>query len=148
MDWQAFQVLRATTGPARRLNLTTLTLGAVRRSRSERRTAPVRRSRARTCRRSHGRPGAQNPSVLPKRPVSGEPSDLPLLEALQEKFCDALLPLAATNLRRRDAVLPAVPRKTHVVIGMRRAERTCFLKQLLAEWRLICGDDALQDPRG
>ena len=73
---------------------------------------------------------------------------LPLLEALQEKFCDALLPLAATNLRRRDAVLPAVPRKTHVVIGMRRAERTCFLKQLLAEWRLICGDDALQDPRG
>jgi predicted AAA+ superfamily ATPase len=58
-----------------------------------------------------------------------------LLEALQEKLSDALLPLAATNLTRRDAVLPAVPGKAHAVIGMRRAGKTCFLKQLLAERR-------------
>jgi len=29
VDWQAFQVLRATTAPGRRLNLTTLTLGVL-----------------------------------------------------------------------------------------------------------------------
>lgn len=58
-----------------------------------------------------------------------------LIEALQEKLSDALLPLAATNLTRRDAVLPAVPGKAHAVIGMRRAGKTCFLKQLLAERR-------------
>lgn len=58
-----------------------------------------------------------------------------LLEALQEKLSDTLLPLAATNLTRRDAVLPAVPGKAHAVIGMRRAGKTCFLKQLLAERR-------------
>jgi predicted AAA+ superfamily ATPase len=60
---------------------------------------------------------------------------MPLLDALQEKLSDALLPLAATTLTRRDAVLPAVPGKAHAVIGMRRAGKTCFLKQLLAERR-------------
>ena len=60
---------------------------------------------------------------------------MPLLDALQEKLSDALLPLAATTLTRRDAVLPAVQGKAHAVIGMRRAGKTCFLKQLLAERR-------------
>ena len=62
---------------------------------------------------------------------------MPLLDALQEKLSDALLPLAATTLTRRDAALPAVPGKAHAVIGMRRAGKTCFLKQLLAERRKI-----------
>lgn len=60
---------------------------------------------------------------------------MPLPDALQEKLSDALLPLAATALTRRDAVLPAVPGKAHAVIGMRRAGKTCFLRQLLAEQR-------------
>lgn len=60
---------------------------------------------------------------------------MPLPAALLEKLSDALLPLAATALTRRDAVLPAVPGKAHAVIGMRRAGKTCFLRQLLAEQR-------------
>lgn len=39
------------------------------------------------------------------------------------------------SLTRRDAQLPAVPRKAHAVIGMRRAGKTSFLLQLLAERR-------------
>jgi len=62
---------------------------------------------------------------------------MPLLDALQEKLSDALLPLAATTLTRRDAALPAVPGKAHAVIGMRRAGKTCFLKQLLAKRRKV-----------
>ncbi len=62
---------------------------------------------------------------------------MPLLEALQEKLSDALLPLAATALTPRDAVLPAVPGKAHAIIGMRRAGKTCFLRQLLAEQRKV-----------
>jgi predicted AAA+ superfamily ATPase len=57
---------------------------------------------------------------------------MPLLDALHEKLSEALRPLAATTLTRRDAVLPAVPGKAHAVIGMRRAGKTCFLRQLLA----------------
>lgn len=60
---------------------------------------------------------------------------MPLLEALQEKLSDALLPLAPAALTRRDATLPAVPGKAHAVIGMRRAGKTCFLRQLLAQRR-------------
>lgn len=41
-------------------------------------------------------------------------------------------PLAFT---RRDARLPAVPGKVHAVIGMRRAGKTTFLRQLLQERR-------------
>jgi uncharacterized protein len=58
-----------------------------------------------------------------------------LLEALQEKLNDVLQPLGAAPLTRRDAVLPGIPGKAHAVIGMRRAGKTCFLKQLLAERR-------------
>jgi len=38
-------------------------------------------------------------------------------------------------LTRRDARLPAVPGKVHAVIGMRRAGKTTFLRQLLDERR-------------
>lgn len=38
-------------------------------------------------------------------------------------------------LTRRDARLPAVPGKVHAVIGMRRAGKTTFLRQLLQECR-------------
>jgi hypothetical protein len=55
---------------------------------------------------------------------------MPLLDALQEKLGDALLPLAASVLTPRDAVLPDVPGKAHAVIGMRRAGKTCFLERL------------------
>jgi hypothetical protein len=37
---------------------------------------------------------------------------------------------------RRDAVLPAVPRKVQAVIGMRRAGKTTFLQQLQADRRI------------
>lgn len=60
---------------------------------------------------------------------------MPLLEALREKLNDALLPLPPNPLTRRDAALPAVPGKAHAVIGMRRAGKTCFLRQLLADRR-------------
>ncbi|MFO0961644.1 MAG: ATP-binding protein [Phycisphaerales bacterium] len=60
---------------------------------------------------------------------------MPLLEALQEKLSDALLPSASAALTRRDATLPPVPGKAHAVIGMRRAGKTCFLRQLLAQRR-------------
>jgi len=62
---------------------------------------------------------------------------MPLLDALQEKLSDALRPLPTANLTRRDAVLPAVPGKAHAVIGMRRAGKTCFLQQLLADRRAV-----------
>jgi predicted AAA+ superfamily ATPase len=42
------------------------------------------------------------------------------------------VPFTAT---RRDAVLPEVPNKVHSVIGMRRAGKTTFLRQLQADWR-------------
>jgi hypothetical protein len=46
---------------------------------------------------------------------------MPLLDPLQDNLSDALLPLAAATLTRRDAVLPAAPGKAHAVIGLRRA---------------------------
>jgi predicted AAA+ superfamily ATPase len=58
-----------------------------------------------------------------------------LLEALREKLNGALLPSVAPELTRRDAVLPPVPGKAHAAIGMRRAGKTCFLRQLLADRR-------------
>ncbi len=50
---------------------------------------------------------------------------------LAEKLNVALAPLSALKLTRRDARLPAVPGKAHAVIGMRRAGKTSFLRQLL-----------------
>lgn len=50
-------------------------------------------------------------------------------DVIRQKLADAVcseLPV----LTRRDVRLPAVPGKTHAVIGMRRAGKTCFLHQL------------------
>ncbi|HEX4954731.1 MAG TPA: ATP-binding protein [Thermoanaerobaculia bacterium] len=54
---------------------------------------------------------------------------------LLEKLNTALAPSLARALTRRDARLPAVPGKVHAVIGMRRAGKTSYLHQLLAEQR-------------
>ena len=54
---------------------------------------------------------------------------------LAEKLSVALEPAAEARVTRRDACLPAVPGKAHAVIGMRRAGKTTFLRQLLAERR-------------
>jgi predicted AAA+ superfamily ATPase len=53
-------------------------------------------------------------------------------DIIRQKLADATLSeLPATT--RRDIRLPAVPGKTHAVIGMRRAGKTCFLHQLQRE---------------
>ena len=52
-----------------------------------------------------------------------------------EKLNAALEPAPPFALTRRDARLPAVPGKVHAVIGMRRAGKTTFLRQLLDERR-------------
>ena len=54
---------------------------------------------------------------------------------LAEKLSAALVPAPPNGLTRRDARLPAVPGKVHAVIGMRRAGKTTFLRQLLDERR-------------
>ena len=54
---------------------------------------------------------------------------------LAEKLSAALTPVPASGLTRRDARLPNVPGKVHAVIGMRRAGKTTFLRQLLDERR-------------
>lgn len=54
---------------------------------------------------------------------------------LSEKLSVALAPAAPSALTRRDALLPAVPGKVHAVIGMRRAGKTTYLRQLLEERR-------------
>ena len=54
---------------------------------------------------------------------------------LFEKLNAALLPTAITGMTARDARLPAVPGKVYAVIGMRRAGKTTYLRQLQAERR-------------
>ena len=56
---------------------------------------------------------------------------------LAEKLSAALEPVAPFALTRRDARLPGVPGKAHAVIGMRRAGKTTFLRQLLDERRAV-----------
>lgn len=60
---------------------------------------------------------------------------MPLHPVLQEKLDATLASQVPSHLTRRDARLPAVPGKVHAVIGMRRAGKTTFLQQLLAERR-------------
>ncbi len=63
---------------------------------------------------------------------------------LLEKLNAALAPAPPPHLTRRDARLPAVPGKVHAVIGMRRAGKTTFLHQLLAErWKRLPPERAL-----
>jgi predicted AAA+ superfamily ATPase len=53
-------------------------------------------------------------------------------DVIRQKLADALhSDLPATT--RRDLRLPSVPGKTHAVIGMRRAGKTCFLHQIQQE---------------
>ena len=54
---------------------------------------------------------------------------------LAEKLSAATAAEAQPAITRRDARLPAVPGKVHAVIGMRRAGKTTFLRQLLQERR-------------
>jgi uncharacterized protein len=54
---------------------------------------------------------------------------------LAEKLSAALAEAPLVALTRRDARLPAVAGKVHAVIGMRRAGKTTFLRQLLDERR-------------
>lgn len=56
---------------------------------------------------------------------------MPLHPVLDEKLSAALQPAEPERFTRRDAQLPAVPGKVHSVIGMRRAGKTTFLRQLL-----------------
>jgi predicted AAA+ superfamily ATPase len=60
---------------------------------------------------------------------------MPLHPVLLEKLNTALVPAIRPPLTRRDARLPAVPGKVHAVIGMRRAGKTTFLRQLQAARR-------------
>jgi hypothetical protein len=52
---------------------------------------------------------------------------------LLEKLNSALVPAALTDVTPRDARLPPVPGKVHAVVGMRRAGKTTFLRQLQGE---------------
>lgn len=54
---------------------------------------------------------------------------------LADKLNVALAELRLSPLTTRDARLPAIGGKVHAVIGMRRAGKTTFLRQLLAECR-------------
>lgn len=54
---------------------------------------------------------------------------------LAEKLSAAMVPEESAALTRRDASLPVVAGKVHAVIGMRRAGKTTFLRQLLEERR-------------
>jgi hypothetical protein len=61
---------------------------------------------------------------------------MPLHLVLLEKLNAALGAAPSPAFTPRDARLPAVPGKVHAVIGMRRAGKTTFLRQLLAERRV------------
>ena len=54
---------------------------------------------------------------------------------LAEKLSAALAPNVPETQTRRDTLLPPVPNKVHAVIGMRRAGKSTFLRQLLDERR-------------
>lgn len=54
---------------------------------------------------------------------------------LAEKLNSAVLPSPAAEFTRRDARLPDISGKAHAVIGMRRAGKTTFLRQLCEERR-------------
>lgn len=61
---------------------------------------------------------------------------MPLHPVLEERLNVALAPAPSNRFTRRDAQLAAVPGKAHAVIGMRRAGKTTFLKQLLLQRRV------------
>ena len=53
-----------------------------------------------------------------------------LLHALREQLNAAVGGRPQHALTHRDIRLPKIPNKAHAVIGMRRAGKTCFLRQL------------------
>lgn len=57
------------------------------------------------------------------------------LHPVLAQLLDQAVQPVAHPATRRDAVLPAVPRKVHSVIGMRRAGKSTFLRQLQAAQR-------------
>lgn len=59
---------------------------------------------------------------------------MPLHPVLEQLLDDAVQPVPQTGTRR-DARLPDVPRRVHSVIGMRRAGKSTFLRQLQTDWR-------------
>ena len=54
---------------------------------------------------------------------------------LEEKLNVALSTEPALSITRRDAALPAIANKVHAITGMRRAGKTTFMRQLVAERR-------------
>lgn len=54
---------------------------------------------------------------------------------LNEKLNAAVAPGPELVATRRDAALLAIPGKVHAVIGMRRAGKTTYLRQLQSQWR-------------
>ncbi len=54
---------------------------------------------------------------------------------LNEKLNATVAPGPELVATRRDAALPAIPGKVHAVIGMRRAGKTTYLRQLQSQWR-------------
>lgn len=55
---------------------------------------------------------------------------------LNERLNAAVAAESIASATPRDAKLAAVPGKAHAVIGMRRAGKTTYLRQLQAEWRM------------
>ncbi len=51
---------------------------------------------------------------------------------IRQKLADSLA-ADLPRLTRRDARVPGIPGKAHAIIGMRRAGKTCFLRQYLAD---------------
>jgi len=70
--------------------------------------------------------------VLYRRTPPDRLARVSLNRILAERLSAALAPAAPLELTPRDARLPALPGKAHAVIGMRRAGKTTFLRQLLA----------------
>ena len=62
--------------------------------------------------------------------------EMPLHPVLNEKLNMAVLAGPKLLATRREATLPKVPGKAHAVIGIRRAGKTTFLRQLQVDWRI------------
>ncbi len=60
-----------------------------------------------------------------------------IIEVVREKLADSFA-MDFPVMTRREAILPGIPGKAHAVIGMRRAGKTWFLLQCLAD-RLAAG---------
>jgi len=73
--------------------------------------------------------------VLDRRTENRHAPRMALHPVLLEKLNAALGAASPPPFTKRDARLPAVPGKVHAVIGMRRAGKTTFLRQLLIERR-------------